>query len=134
MDKKVIDQNYIDSAKNIRFEFLSLYKKLDSYQSELGDLYTYLQKVMKELEEINEKQVSTIKTKSDAATVTDQIVKKLGEIEAKEETLIRLVSPINDRIERLKKDEETLYDTLKQKYPTLSNEDLIKEIHSQLEK
>ena len=46
----MIDKQFIESARNIRSEFLSLNKKLEVYKKELVDLSDYLQNVIKDLE------------------------------------------------------------------------------------
>ena len=38
----------------------------------------------------------------------------------------------NDRIEKLREEETILYNSLKEKYPNMSDEDLKKELHSRL--
>jgi siroheme synthase len=128
----MIAEIYIESAKNIRNEFLRLSKKLDSYQKESAELVIYLEDVSKELLEYSEKNVSKIKSKADIATVGEHIIKKINEIEAREQTLLSLVKPINDKIDKLRKEETILFDQVKEKYPKLSEQQIIEEIHSHL--
>jgi hypothetical protein len=124
----MIDKQYLDSAKNIRYEFLNLSKKLDSYHKELTQLFEYLQNVTKELNELNTNEVSKIKSASDATIIGNKIVKKMEEIESEEQKLLNLVKPINDRIDRLREEENILYKKIKEKYPSLSDEEIKKEI------
>jgi len=130
----MIDKIYIESAKNIRFKFLNLNNRLSIYQKNLADLFIYLENVVKELETINEKEVSKIRTKADASVVTEHIVKKLSEIETEEQKLIRLITPINNEIDKLKYEENFLYSQIKEKYHSLTDEQIKKEIQSHLEK
>lgn len=129
-----INPIYIESAKNIRNEFLNLSKKLDTYQKELTDLVTYLTDVSVELQGISENEVSKIRSKADASIVTDHIIKKMNEIEAEEQKLIRLISPINDRIDKLRNEEKYLFDQIKEKYPLMNENEIRKEIQCNLEK
>jgi chromosome segregation ATPase len=124
----MIDKQYLESAKNIRYEFLNLSKKLDSYHTELIQLFEYLQNVTEELNELNSNEVSKIKSASDATIVGNKIVKKMEEIESEEQKLLNLVKPINDRIDRLREEENILYKKIKQKYPSLTDDEIKKEI------
>ena len=130
----MINKIYIESAKNIRYEFLNLSKKLDTYQKELTNLFSYLEGVSVELQEISKNEVSKIRSKADATNVTDHIIKKMNEIEAEEQKLIRLINPINDRIDKLRDEEKYLYNQIKEKYPLMTEDEIKKEIQSHLEK
>ena len=123
---------YIESAKNIRNEFLKLNTKLDSYQKELANLVIYLNDVSKELDSYADNKVSNIKNKSDITTVTDHIIKKFNEIEAEEQKLLRLVTPINEKIEKLKIEENFLFNEIRKKYPKMKDNEIIDEIQSNL--
>lgn len=123
-----LDKQYLESAKNIRCEFLHLSKKLDSYHKELTQLYEYLQNVLKELDEINNKEISKIKSANEATIVGNKIVKKIEEIETEQKKLINLVKPINDRIDKLREEENILYNKIKDKYPLLSDDEIKKQI------
>lgn len=130
----MINKIYIESAKNIRSEFLNLSKTLDSYNNELVNLLDYLKNISVELEDISKLEVSKIRTKSDASNVTDRIVKKMNEIEVEEQKLIRLITPINDKIERLRTEEILLFTQIKEKYPKLTDSEIKKEVQSYLER
>lgn len=124
----MIDKQYLESAKNIRYEFLNLSKKLDSYHKELIQLFEYLQNVTKELNDLNSNEVSKIKSASDATIIGNKILKKMEEIESEEQKLLNLVKPINDRIDRLREEENILYKKIKEKYPSLTDDEIKKEI------
>jgi len=130
----MINKIYIESAINIRYEFLNLSKKLDTYQKELTNLFSYLEGVSLELQEMSKNEVSKIRSKADATTVTDHIIKKMNEIEAEEQKLIRLITPINDRIDKLRDEEKYLFKQIVEKYPLMTEDEIKKEIQSHLEK
>jgi chromosome segregation ATPase len=130
----MIDKIYIESAKNIRKEFLSLSEKLDNYQSDLNKYVSYLETASVDLESIKNNDVKKMREASDLKDITEKITKKLNEIETEEQKIIHLIRPINDRIEKLREEENYLYGQIKEKYPKLSDEEIIKEIHSYLEK
>ena len=43
------------------------------------------------------------------------------------------INPISSRISKMKKEEEQLFNQIKEKYPTLLDEDIINEIQSYLD-
>jgi hypothetical protein len=129
----MIAKIYLENAKNIRNEFLKLTKKLDIYKKELAELVIFLEKKMSELSDYSDNEISGIKNKSDITTVSDHIIKELGVIEAEEQKILRLVSPVNDSIEKLRVEEAFLFNQLKEKYPKLSEKEIIEEINSYLE-
>jgi chromosome segregation ATPase len=130
----MIDKIYIESAKNIRKEFLNLSEKLDKYQNGLKKYVSYLETASSDLEAIKNNDVKKMKEASELKDISEKITKKLTEIETEEQKIIHLIKPINDRIEKLREEENYLYTQIKEKYPKLTDEEIIKEIHSYLEK
>lgn len=128
----MIAEIYIESAKNIRNEFIRLTNQLNSYEKEAAEHVIYLESKSKELQDYSENNVSKIKNKTDIGKVGEEIIKKISEIEDREQQLLRLIKPINDKIDRLKKEEEILFNQLKEKYPNLSQQEIVQEIHSHL--
>jgi chromosome segregation ATPase len=125
----MIDKQYIESAKNIRSEFISLNKKLDVYKKDLENLSEYLQTTIADLNNMTNKKVES---KQELQTIAENLIKKIEEIEIEEQKMTNLVKPINERIDKLKEEETILYNALKTKYPNLSDDEMRKEIHSRL--
>lgn len=125
----MIDRQYVESARNIKSEFTSLNKKLEIYKKELVNLSGFLENTIKELDLLTKKQVSS---KTELTNVGEQLIKKLEDVELEEKKLSSLIKPINDRIDKLREEENILYKALKQKYPNISDEELKKELHSYL--
>ena len=128
----MIAKIYIEGAKNIRNRFLRLSKELDSYQNESARLVIFLEEVCKDLEDYSKTDISTIKNKTDITAAGEYIIKRMSDIEAEEQKITRLVQPINDEISKLKVEEATLFKQIKEKYPEMAEEEIIKEIHSYL--
>ena len=128
----MIAKIYIEGAKNIRNLFLRLSKELDSYQNESARLVIFLEEVCKDLEDYSKTDISTIKNKTDITAAGEYIIKRMSDIEAEEQKITRLVQPINDEISKLKVEEATLFKQIKEKYPEMAEEEIIKEIHSYL--
>ena len=130
----MIDKQLIESAKLIRNDFLTLTNNLNKYYDEVKELGIFFLKKADELREYNDKSVKKLKNKSDLSTVTNHILKEISEIEDEEKKLAKKVEEINQKMEKLKRDEMILYQTIKQRYPHLSDEQIKKEIHSHLGK
>ena len=125
----MIDKQYIESAKNIRSEFISLNRKLDIYKKDLEKLSEYLQTTITDLNNMTNKK---IESKQELQTIAENLIKKIEEIELEEKKMTNLVKPINERIDKLKEEETILYNALKTKYPNLSDDEMRKEIHSRI--
>ena len=128
----MIAEIYIESAKNIRNEFLRLSKKLDSYQQDTAKLVIYLENISKELEIFSRTEVAQIRDKTDISSVGEHLIKKINEIEAEEQKLLRLITPINDKIDKLRNEETFLFKQIREKYPNMSDEEIINEVQSYL--
>lgn len=129
----MIDQNFLESAKIIRREFLSLNNSLDTYQEDVKKLSDFFFKIVKDLEDYSNDEVSKIKSNKDVEEVKTFLLNKLTEIETESNKLTQKIDPINRKIEKLREDEQILYKTIKLKYPDISDDDLKKEIHSKLD-
>jgi hypothetical protein len=130
----MIDKRYIESAKQIRSEYLRLNEELNRYQDDVKELGEFLLRKVDELKNFNDKEIKKAKTKDELSQVTKVLVSNLTEIEDKEKIIGSKVNDINKKIERLKKDEIVLYNILREKYPEMTNEQLRDEVQSHLEK
>jgi len=129
----MIDKQLIESAKIIRREFLALSRKLDEYQGDVKNLGFFLQNKASELESYSEKNLKRLSSKDDLDKVVRHILSEVESIEEEEKKLSKKVSSNNDEIEKLRKDEVKLYETIKHRYPSLSDDQISKEVQSQLD-
>ena len=129
----MIDVQLIESARMIRKKFLKLTKEINLYQDEVKNLVKFLQEKMKALEEYRDKEVKKIKTKEDVPIVAKEILKEVEEIEVAELQLQKKLKKVNEEMEKLSKYEEILYQTLKNRYPELSDTELKNEIQKYLD-
>jgi chromosome segregation ATPase len=130
----MIDKRYIESAKQIRSEYLRLNDELNRYQDDVKELGEFLLRKVEDLKNFNDEEIKKAKTKDELSQLTKVLVSNLTEIEEKEKIIGSKVNDINKKIERLKKDEIVLYNTLREKYPEMTNEELRDEVQSHLEK
>ena len=129
----MIDKQLIESAKIIRREFLTLSRNLDEYQDDVKNLGFFLQSKASELESYSEKNLKRLSSRDDLDKVVKHILSEVESIEEEEKKLSKKVSAINDKIEKLRKDEIKLYETIKHRYPSLSDDQISKEVQSQLD-
>ena len=129
----MIDKQLIESAKIIRREFLTLNRNLNEYQDDVKNLGFFLQSKASELESYSEKNLKRLSSRDDLDKVVKHILSEVESIEEEEKKLSKKVSAINDKIEKLRKDEIKLYETIKHRYPSLSDDQISKEVQSQLD-
>jgi chromosome segregation ATPase len=129
----MIDIQLIESSKFIRKDYLSLTKNLDKYQDDVKSLGIFLLKKVDEIKKYNDDIIKKIKTKDDISKVTNHILKEIQDIEDEEKKLVEKVESVNLRLEKLRSDELILYNTIKERYPNLTDEQITKEIHSHLD-
>ena len=129
----MIDNQLLESAKYIRKEFLLLKTELNSYQDEVKGLGEFLLKKVEELTKYKDDVIQKIKTKDEIRIVTEHILKNIQEIEDEEKNINKIVDIINKKIDKLKNDELVLYNTIKDRYPKMTDDEIKKEIHSFIE-
>ena len=130
----MIDHQLIESAKIIRNEFLSLSERLDKYQDDVRALGNFLQNKATELSSYSDENLKRISSKENLDKVVRHILSEIESIEEEEKKLSKKVSVINDEMEKLRKDEVILYESIKDRYPDLSDEEILKEVQSKLDK
>lgn len=130
----MIDQQLINSAKNIRKEFLSLSSNLNKYQDDVKKLSDFLTNKINELTRYNDEYIKKIKTKDDLSKSTLYVLNSIQEIEDEEKKLTKRVEDVNKKLEKLKLDEVNLYETIKKRYPDLDDDKIVSEIHKHLDK
>ena len=128
----MIDKIYIESAQNIRREFLRLSNNLEKYETNLKDYIIFLEKASAELEIFKNIELKKAKS-SNIQETTDKLLKSVTEIENEEQKILKLIKPINDRIEKLREEENFLFSQIKEKYPNMTDEEIIYEVPSNLE-
>lgn len=127
----IIDQILIDSALSIRNEFLSLNNDLAKYDKRISELAKYLQDISGELITYKD---NGIKEAKSVTEMTNYILSKMDEIDTETNKVNKHIEPINKAIEKLKIDEQNLYDEIKKRYPNVEDDDIIREVHIRINK
>jgi chromosome segregation ATPase len=129
-----IDKTYLDSAKYIRNEYEKLLSKVSNYEKQAIELKDYFESKAKQLLELNNTKVSKVKTKGDVESVTSEIMSIINDLEQESEKVGREIENINKKIESLSKDEVILFDTIKEKYSDLSDDEISDQVWEHIKK
>lgn len=127
--KKMIDKSYIESAKTIRKEFLELDSSLSDYKRYVKELTDGFMRIAGELQHWKE---NKLMKESSVQSAGEFMLKKLDEIEQETEKLNKKIEPINSKMEKLREEENKLYRKIKERYPTLSDEQIIRQIQENI--
>lgn len=118
----MINKKYLEQSLRIHKDYLNLDVVLKDIQSDLQSFGERLEEHKKEL---------TILIESEDIS-EDELIRKsdevLSNIALEEKVASDIYKPINERIERLKKEEVDLYNTLKSEYSHLSDDEIVKQV------
>lgn len=128
----MIDEQLLQGAIIIRRTFLRLTNELSHYQKDVKDLISFLQEKSKKILEIKENGLNRIKTHEEISVVTKKILDEIEQIETEEKRLHSKINRINIEMEKISEDEGVLYNTIKERYPELTDDDIIKEIRQKI--
>lgn len=125
----MIHQSYVDSARNIRQQYKKTQSELLAYQSDVEKLADEFTQSAAKVQSIGE---DIKKDKLSVKEIEAGFMNILNALDDKYKILFEKIEKINSEIEFLKKQEIDLYEILKQRYPSLTDEELKKEIQSRL--
>jgi hypothetical protein len=104
------------------------------YEKDLKKLLDFLQIKIKNLEKIKKTDSSKIKDQHQFDALLKDVISELDSIETEEKKLTSKIEKMNESLVKIRKDEETLYLVIKERYPNLSDDEIKNEIHRHLEK
>lgn len=126
---KMIDEVYVQNARSIRAEFLRLNELLNKHEEELKKLSDIFLETSQELENYADGPIKEEKSVNDMSKF---IMDKLNYLEVESNKLSQKIDPINEKIERLRRDENNLYELLIKKYSNMKEGDIVAEIQQRL--
>lgn len=129
----MISKIYIDAAIQIRDEFLDTSNKLSLYEKELSGISSKIEKNIKSLLSLKEDILST-STDLNKEEVNKKILLEMELIESEGDKYSKLITPLSDKIEELHKREDALYNDIKERYPKMSDNDIITELRKYIKK
>jgi uncharacterized phage infection (PIP) family protein YhgE len=113
----MIEESIIQSAKQIRIEFITLNEKLESYENDIKKLGENFIKVSDDLKGLDGKNESV-------TSLRDKVLEMLTKLEDESKSVSDKVENINKDMEKLKKRESDLYKVIKNRYPNMSDEEI----------
>jgi seryl-tRNA synthetase len=119
----MIDKHFIDSAVEIRKEWVRLIRSLDGYQLQVDKAQRAIGEKKQEVEAFSKKDLSLKDPQ-----VKEFVEKVFNEIEYQANIIESKRKPLNDDIENLKKEELRLYRNIKQIYPDIPDESIKSQI------
>jgi len=124
----MIDQQIIDASIKVRKRFLSIVEEINKNQDELKKMAFFLQQKMDELKRIESEEFKNKPTKEEITRISEIIVKEIEDIEIAEKRLSRKFANMSEELELLQKEESVIYESIKNRYPDLSDEEIREQI------
>lgn len=119
----MISQKYIQQGVKIRKNFLEVNQKMNLLIDNIREVGEQLKKHTTDLERLNE----NLEDYTDVEAAKKDIFNKLNDVEQESKKLAAIYEPLNKELESLKKQEELLYNNIKNSYPKLSDQEIIEE-------
>jgi TolA-binding protein len=119
----MIDKHFIDSAVEIRKEWVRLIRSLDGYQLQVDKAQRAISEKKQEVEAFSKKDLSLKDPQ-----VKEFVEKVFNEVEYQANVIESKIKPLNQDIEKLKVEELRLYQSIKKTYPNLSDDEIKSQI------
>jgi iron-sulfur cluster repair protein YtfE (RIC family) len=131
----MIDEQFLQSAVNLRRSFLKINNNMDLYQRQAQLVVERLESTIEKINKISEDYKETSKSKNpDVQATLSSLLKVLQDIEDEGKKIEELVDPMNREIEKLAKEEQELYRIIKERHSDLSDEQIINSVRDRLVK
>jgi Txe/YoeB family toxin of Txe-Axe toxin-antitoxin module len=127
----MIDEQFLQSAVNIRREYLKISNNLDFYQKRAKQVVEKIESTITELgvlqTKINNKEISS------SSESVKNLIEILKNVEEEGNALEKLANPMNGKIEKLAKEEQELYSRIITKHSNMTEEQIIADVKKRLE-
>jgi chromosome segregation ATPase len=124
----MIDNQLLQSAREIRKKYLSIMGDLGDYEKEIKKLSNFLLEKADVFKKMNDKDLNQKGDKDQLLVITQKIVNEIQEIENEEEKISKRIESLNEGLIKLQQEEEILYQSIKTRYPNLSDEKIKSEV------
>lgn len=128
----MIEERFIKRAVEIRRDYVKITRDISVYESKAKQVLETLESTVAKLNSIQDKIKKKIITNADDAS--KKIMDILSDVEKEGERLEKMIDPLNDQIEKLRVEENELYRLIKEKYPKVSDQDIVKQIQEEIKK
>lgn len=123
-----IDKKYIFRAKEIRNDFLNINSDIEKKENRLKTVKDKIQNISIDLKKFQE----DIKKTKNPTLEVNKIFKSLEELSIEYQKIENLIKPMLERLEKIKKDELILFDTILRTYPELKAEEIKQQVQQQI--
>ena len=121
----MIDEQFLQSAVQIRRTYLKLNNNLEFYTKEAAKIVTKLETTLTKIDDIQN-------SNKDNKSSFEDLLKIMNEIESEGKLLEDLINPLNKKIEKLALEEQELYRSIKRKHPDLKDDDIVESVRQRL--
>lgn len=122
-----IDNIYIDRAKRIRKDYLSLNDKLKKYDVYIKKLKDEIEDTIQYIQNI----IENGKTGSNE-TIKNELLIRINNLETQIEKIQKYINPVNEMIKKLQTEEQILYEQIKIKYPNMTDDEILNTIQKEI--
>jgi gas vesicle protein len=113
-----IDEIYLKRAYDIRIDFENVHLMINNKEKEIKKLKSTITDLKKELIQTKKK------IKKGDKSIMDNVYKILDRLDEETQKLAKVIQPIEKKMEDLRKNEVVLHETLKEKYPHATDDEL----------
>jgi len=113
-----IDEIYLKQSFNIRMDFENINLLIVNREKEISKLKECIETLKSELKKDQKK------IKGGDKSIMNNVYRVLGDLEDTTQKLKGIIDPIEKKMEELRKDEVVLHETLKEKYPHVTDDEL----------
>lgn len=126
----MLNKQYIKAAIDIRNEFLKTSQLLETYEKDLKEINSKIEKTINNLIDIK-KGLNPTQNQNE---VQASIIKEMELVEVEGAKYSKLIKPLSDKMEDLQKRETALYTSIKSKYPKITDDEIINELKKWIKK
>lgn len=128
----MIDNQLIESAKGIRKKYVEIIKEINFHEDDLRELASFLKTKMDEFKRIHDEEFKQKPSQSEVDRITKLIVSEIEDMELKEGRIKKRFEHLNGELEKLQVEEKVLENTIKERYPKMTLDEIKMEIKKYL--
>ena len=128
----MIDKHLLYTDREIRKKYLSIMNDLGYYEKEIKSLSNFLLEKAEVFQKMQDNELAKKGSKEELLMITQKIVGEIQKIEDEEVKITKRVEALNDGLLKLQKEEEVLYQTIKKRYPSLTDDDIKSQISREI--
>ena len=129
----MINENLLQTAIRIRQQYLKTSNNMGVYHKRAVEISEMLEESINDLDKLKE-DIDKNRTQKDPSKSLENLMDIIKKVDDEGNRLTDLRKPMNEEIEKLQKEENELFRTIKEKHPNLSENEIIKEVAERLKK